>query len=1068
MDEFFDREAEENNIPSSSDDEMFDPSGQPLLTDRELYDDAEDYEEGMEGERSHREEEVSQQTMDIENLSQSIDLLGDGEEELRATLMKARELMMEREQRLQTTASPLRRLQRRNPTVEDEVRWQPPPLELSPECLAKLSAEEAEGLKKALTPLYLKKELQLKQERTAFQGKIWKTDPLRQPPTEAPYVKSNPVSWVLHRFIPPGWEHFKQLQHDANRTFNPFQFDPDIAEHQFRAAWLPENERTLVVRKQLLVDYMNHFVCQIIGRQKCYYIIRQADPSGLKAVYLDRKTDQKDMITYFGRKVYCQNSDEAVEGRAPKAITMGALWQDSPLHLYFHSETFDPRQFHLKLTKSHKYCSTRDEQVNTYLGWAVSASSAALYYHRLYRRLERPVQDLYEKQFFDRRPVAGWFHPIFVDRSNIVFFRELFEDDNIAFGSIITQYHALPDHPYARGPAWMRNPFWEEDHLPLMTKLRDYNLQYYFRVPPKALVGNVMSTDPAEREEEIFHMWFDNQHQPYNDAGPSVAPLLQWIWEALCQGEKEDVYIYLMNWLAVWRRSHGEIEGGNTTALILRSNPGSGKTSFVKLLGAMVGEASFYETNDCTDITGYFTTQLDEKLLLFLDEFKIAGPEAMKLKSIVTGTHVRERKMQKNAQQVHKWFSTIICANKWMVLNADPGERRFVFLELPDQLCGAKNYLTALSRSLFTAGGKFQYSRDKKYDQNFPGAGVILFAHYLDNWKLTNSVSLLQIPQNALLYIHQVASLESVASWWFDKLRAGTTLGLGAMEDWQIPQIAQQRAFLQLNDARFASQFEAEAKEVLYSADSLPAFTDKWMKKHSVGRNLDWTAVCLSLSKPLVPKNRSKLYPLISSEGDFLTKPRLLVFKQLMDGRPVGIPPQSPFRQTAKFARAKYLARLLDTSDDWQRLVWKDQLHKLYLEEAAAFRGRVELKTYTVFFNELKTLSLFQQISAAACHINLNKPFNVSSSAPVDRAQVSGLVRPLGIQPNQRSENSLPPGPQRRIYVQLDTLDNHRRAFFEFMRWDLQHWDEVWQQDISMGDTRQQKPWHLFGDKIFY
>jgi len=42
-----------------------------------------------------------------------------------------------------------------------------------------------------------------------------------------------------------------------------------------------------------------------------------------------------------------------------------------------------------------------------------------------------------------------------------------------------------------------------------------------------------MSTDPKEREEEIFNMWFNNPHQPYHDAGPSVAPILQWIWEAL-------------------------------------------------------------------------------------------------------------------------------------------------------------------------------------------------------------------------------------------------------------------------------------------------------------------------------------------------------------------------------------------------------------------------------------------------------------------------------------------------------------------------------------------------------
>ncbi|MBS0654814.1 MAG: hypothetical protein JSR46_03470, partial [Verrucomicrobia bacterium] len=881
--------------------------------------------------------------------------------------------------------------------------------------------------------------------------------------------------WVLHRFIAPGWDNFKRLKQVPDLVWNPYAFDEEMAEYQFKALWLPENERgNLATRKQLLVEYMNHFVAHVVGRRKTYFVIRQPDPSGSKPVYLDYKTDQKDMLAYFSRKVYLSNPNEADEGgKPPKPIEIGKVWLESPLRLRFQSEFFDPQQFQRKLHKHPTYNKEYDRHMNTYLGWAVDRSAAAKYHHQLYHRLIRPIYDLHERQYFDRRPLAGWFHPVFVDRSNFSFFRGLFED--IQLGSIVTQYHALPESPYARGPAWMKNPYWEEDHLPLQLKLRSWNMSYYFTVPPKALKNEVMSPSGPDREQEIFYMWFDNPHQPFHDAGPSVAPILQWIWEALCAGEKEDLYLYILNWLAIWRRNMEP--GGNTTSLVLRSNPGTGKTSFVKMLGAMVGETYFLETNDCTDVTGHFTTKIEEKLLLFLDEFKVANGDAMrKLKSLITGTHARQRRMQVDVVQVKKWFSTIICANKWMVLNADPGERRFVFLELPDELCGTKNYLTALSRSLFTRKGKFEFGGDKKYNQNAAGAGVILLAHYLDNWELSKSVSILNIPQNALLYRHQVASLESVPSWWFEKLCRGNLVEAGAMDDWGVAGIRRQRIFMQLNDKQYEAKFLQNLNQTYLPYGATEAqrlFTDRWLTRHSTGGRLDWSLVCSSLSREMTYGRRNKLYSLVSG-SPLVNYPKIYVFKALSSGRPVAVPRNTGangYEWTRKYHRGNFFANLFLNCDDWQRYIWKQQLYNLYVEENSS--SRVELKTFNQFFEELKELCLFDSPSPAACSMNFNKRHEVSSSLAVDRAQLSHLTPPSVVRTNNVPSRGEPDVERpftsiRRVYIQLDSLYNHRRAFWEYMRWDLKYWTEVWTHTPRTVDGTRKKPWHLFGDKTFY
>lgn len=439
---------------------------------------------------------------------------------------------------------------------------------------------------------------------------------------------------------------------------------------------------------------MNHYCARIDFGGKTKIVFRLRAPAevgrGTKENIILKDKDIADFKNFFHSLKLPIETPTGSGNMSIKYKNAGELWLEHSNHLRFNGIVFDPRALERRMEGKNSDPAS-DDWLNLFKGWKVSKYMAAKLAWQLYNRFLRP--DLDNVLYYDVRPIAGWYHLEFVDKSNL----HLYADSKV--GDIVTVYTALPGNPHVPGPPWKYNPFWPE-HLKLIEQLHSYNFCYFFRNVPDKYRGMDLSDvpeDPDERAHFFLDLWFGRPDEPAAEAGVSAAPILQWIWHCLARKNSE-LYNYIMNWLSSWRQM---ITDAPDTCLVMRSECGSGKSSFVSMLGSLVGTDYYRAVNDAEDVLGYFTSELGNILLLFLDEVKISNEsQVRKLKQLLTSDDVRVRRMQSNAAQERKFFGVIMAGNTHQLLPADPGERRFVFLELPMAVSNCKNYLCKFISSI--------------------------------------------------------------------------------------------------------------------------------------------------------------------------------------------------------------------------------------------------------------------------------------------------------------------------------------------------------------------------------
>lgn len=441
-----------------------------------------------------------------------------------------------------------------------------------------------------------------------------------------------------------------------------------------------------------LVIYFNHIFAVIQGGGKVRVIYRYYVPADISRGSMGGITyevkelaDFKNLFTALKIPISTTNSSGNVT--ALKMRNAGELWLEHKDHLVFTNMTFNPPLLENRMSKQ-TYDKAADNFLNIYKGWKVTRYQAAKCHFQVYHRKLRPLMD--EKMYVDIKPYCGWYHLEFVDKRNIANYPET------SVGEIVTVYSALPGNPFVSGVPWKYNPNWPEHRARLEELNQFYACAYFTRKLPDEY-SHIDEADlpeaGPERLELYFDFWFGRKNVPCAEAGVSAAPILQWIWHCLAHRSSE-VYYYIMNWLASWRQM---ITDAPDTCLVLRSECGTGKTAFVSMLGALVGSEYYHAANDAEDVLGYFTEDLSQLRLLFLDEVKITNEkEFSKLKQLLTATSARVRRMNTNAKQMPKYFAVFMAGNPHQLLPADPGERRFVFLELPSTLSNCKNYLCKL------------------------------------------------------------------------------------------------------------------------------------------------------------------------------------------------------------------------------------------------------------------------------------------------------------------------------------------------------------------------------------
>ncbi len=191
-------------------------------------------------------------------------------------------------------------------------------------------------------------------------------------------------------------------------------------------------------------------------------------------------------------------------------------------------------------------------------------------------------------------------------------------------------------------------------------------------------------------------------------------------------------------------------------ALVLRGKMGSGKTKVGEVIGALFPRHWFL-VDSARYVTGQFNAHMASCLLLQADEAVWAGDKAAegRLKGLITSpTQLIEAKGI-DAIRLDNNIRLIMTSNENWVVPAGKDERRFAVLDVGDGCLQNRTYFREIDTEM--ANGGLEHLLGD------------LLAFDLD------SVDLGTAPRTDALLEQKIRSLNSVESWWFGRLIAGTT-----------------------------------------------------------------------------------------------------------------------------------------------------------------------------------------------------------------------------------------------------------------------------------------------------
>jgi hypothetical protein len=214
-----------------------------------------------------------------------------------------------------------------------------------------------------------------------------------------------------------------------------------------------------------------------------------------------------------------------------------------------------------------------------------------------------------------------------------------------------------------------------------------------------------LQPQPVPREDQPFNLFggFAIEYDPDFVVDCSkFRRLLQHIKEIWCCGDEER-YKYVMCWFASMIQ-RPEIKVG--TAILLKSRPGRGKNIVVDFIGKkLLGKQLYAYCNDIEQVIGRFNGILMNKLLTCCDEISNYGGAHRsndKLKSLITEEQINIEHKGMEMITIDDRNRYIFLTNNDWPIKVEPGDRRYVCLELDSTKKLGHDYYDALADELDT------------------------------------------------------------------------------------------------------------------------------------------------------------------------------------------------------------------------------------------------------------------------------------------------------------------------------------------------------------------------------
>lgn len=232
----------------------------------------------------------------------------------------------------------------------------------------------------------------------------------------------------------------------------------------------------------------------------------------------------------------------------------------------------------------------------------------------------------------------------------------------------------------------------------------------------------------------------------------------------ICRGDTV-AYEYVFNWLAFTFQRPAEPIG---TAIVLRGNKGSGKSSFVRAFGELFSK-HFLQVTSSKSLTGQFNSHLRGCIMLFADEAVWAGNKADEstLKAYITEPQIMIEGKGRDTIACRNMLHIIMATNHEWSAPTSADERRFCCLNVADGKQGNSTFFKAMQKQLMD-GGSARLLHD-------------LLTRDIRGFNPQH------VPATDELLEQKLLGLSIEGKWWFHRLNEGTLLEDGGMWEGEVP-----------------------------------------------------------------------------------------------------------------------------------------------------------------------------------------------------------------------------------------------------------------------------------------
>ena len=300
---------------------------------------------------------------------------------------------------------------------------------------------------------------------------------------------------------------------------------------------------------------------------------------------------------------------------------------------------------------------------------------------------------------------------------------------------------------------FLNQNFYSKDPNNLNNNMQVDVVKHWMRSQSRTDYDSVVFTDENVKENE-YNLFKGFRYAPINHSDVDIQPYFDLILEVICAGD-ELYYNVVLSFIAQIIQDPFNKLG---TALVISGKKRIGKGTFIKLIGELIGDNHYFETNQPDKIFGRFNAHLHRTILAYLNEAVWSGDKSLesRIKGIVTDEDMTYEMKGGAIYGAKNVTRLILDSNEKYIVPATADEGRYLVLGATDSRKGDTEFLGKANNLRKSKKGM------EKVMYVFANFDYKPYEHYLR-----------EAPKSKFMIEQIVQNLSKIQEWWYRNLQEG-------------------------------------------------------------------------------------------------------------------------------------------------------------------------------------------------------------------------------------------------------------------------------------------------------